>query len=148
MAIHQEDMVSWEPEGHYHYSTMFCWEPEGGYRCTKSMAIAPFWFSTVHLLNSVNALPVLGRWTICGLSTSFPERMKFPDFTQISSNLQKYPHLSLKNTHFVGFPWFPGNFVFSIEDTCTCKLSLFSFFFFFTVFTDIFWTIYYLEIFE
>ena len=25
---------------------MFRWEPEGRYRCNKSMAIAPFWFST------------------------------------------------------------------------------------------------------
>ena len=25
---------------------MFCWEPEGRYCGTKSMAIAPFWFST------------------------------------------------------------------------------------------------------
>ena len=25
------------------------WEPEGRYCCTKSMAIAPFWFSTEHL---------------------------------------------------------------------------------------------------
>ena len=31
------------------YSKMFCWELEGRYRCTKSMAIAPFWFSTKHL---------------------------------------------------------------------------------------------------
>ena len=29
---------------------MFRGEPEGCYRCTKSMAIAPFWFSTEHLL--------------------------------------------------------------------------------------------------
>ena len=28
---------------------MFHWEPKGGYCCTKSMAIAPFWFSTEHL---------------------------------------------------------------------------------------------------
>ena len=27
---------------------MFRWEPEGRYRCTKSMVIAPFWFSTEH----------------------------------------------------------------------------------------------------
>ena len=27
---------------------MFCWELEGHYRCTMSMAIAPFWFSTKH----------------------------------------------------------------------------------------------------
>ena len=27
---------------------MFCWEPEGRYRCTKSMVIEPFWFSTEH----------------------------------------------------------------------------------------------------
>ena len=30
------------------YSMMFRWEPEGRYRWTKSMAIAPFWFSTEH----------------------------------------------------------------------------------------------------
>ena len=29
-------------------STMFRWEPEGGYRCTKSMALTPFWFSEGH----------------------------------------------------------------------------------------------------
>ena len=29
-------------------STMFRWEPEGGYHCTKSMAIAPLWFSMEH----------------------------------------------------------------------------------------------------
>ena len=28
---------------------LFRREPEGRYRCTKSMAIAPFWFSTEHL---------------------------------------------------------------------------------------------------
>ena len=41
--------VSWGPEGHYQYSKMLCWEPEGCYRCTKSMVIAPFWFSKEHL---------------------------------------------------------------------------------------------------
>ena len=40
---------SWEPEGRYCISEMFRWEPEGCYRCTKSMAIAPFWFSIEHL---------------------------------------------------------------------------------------------------
>ena len=30
------------------YSKMFHWEPEGRYHCTKSTAIAPFWFSTEH----------------------------------------------------------------------------------------------------
>ena len=39
-----DDIVSWEQDGRYHYSTMFCWELEGHYRWTKSMAIAPFWF--------------------------------------------------------------------------------------------------------
>ena len=34
------------PEGRYCSSKMFRWEPEGHYCCTKSMAIAPFWFST------------------------------------------------------------------------------------------------------
>ena len=32
---------------------MFRWEPEGRYRCTKSMAIAPFWFSTEHLWSAI-----------------------------------------------------------------------------------------------
>ena len=42
-------IVSWEPEGRYHYSTiLFRWEPEGRYCCTKSMVIVPFWFSTEH----------------------------------------------------------------------------------------------------
>ena len=27
---------------------MFYWEPDGRYCCTKSMALAPFWFSTEH----------------------------------------------------------------------------------------------------
>ena len=74
-AFTQFDVVSWEPEGHYHYSNihkalsvislkfdvswepegryqcskMFHWEPEGRYHCTKSMAITPFWFSTESL---------------------------------------------------------------------------------------------------
>ena len=38
-------IVSWEPEGRYCNSKMFRWDPEGRYCCTKSMAIAPFWFS-------------------------------------------------------------------------------------------------------
>ena len=42
-------IVSWEPEGHYHYSKMFCWEPEGHYRHRHCTVIAPFWFSTEHL---------------------------------------------------------------------------------------------------
>ena len=37
-----------EPEGHYPYSMMSRWEPEGCYHCTKSMVMAPFWFSTEH----------------------------------------------------------------------------------------------------
>ena len=41
-------VVTWEPEGHYDYSTMFHWELEGCYCYTKSMAIAPFWFSMEH----------------------------------------------------------------------------------------------------
>ena len=40
-------IISWEPEGHYQNAMMFrCWKPEGHYRCTKSLAIAPYWFST------------------------------------------------------------------------------------------------------
>ena len=50
--------ASWDPEGRYHYSKMFHWEPEGHYHCTKSMAIAPFWFSTEHRC-SFNALLIL-----------------------------------------------------------------------------------------
>ena len=40
------NIVSWEPEGSYHYSTMFHWEPEGQYHHRLCTAIAPFWFST------------------------------------------------------------------------------------------------------
>ena len=40
--IVQSPIVSWEPEGHCHYSKMFCWEPEWHYCCTMSMVIAPF----------------------------------------------------------------------------------------------------------
>ena len=36
-----EYIVSWAPEGCYHYSTMFHWKPEGRCCCTKSVAIAP-----------------------------------------------------------------------------------------------------------
>ena len=43
--VYKIHIVSWEPEGHYHYSMMFHWEPEGRYCCTKCMAIAPFWFT-------------------------------------------------------------------------------------------------------
>ena len=32
---------------------MFRWEPEGRYRCTKSMTIPPFWFSTEHRWTSL-----------------------------------------------------------------------------------------------
>ena len=45
---HHHEVVSWEPEGRCQYSKMFSWELEGRYRCTKSLAIAPFWFSTEH----------------------------------------------------------------------------------------------------
>ena len=59
--------VSWEPEGHYQYSTMFHWEPEGCYCCTKSTGIGfstehswtaftPFWFSVKEFLKSSNTL--------------------------------------------------------------------------------------------
>ena len=47
--IYDISMTYWEPEGRYQYSKMFRWEPEGRYNCcTKSKAIAPFWFSTEH----------------------------------------------------------------------------------------------------
>ena len=46
-------IVRWEPEGRYSSSEMFRWEPEGRYCCTKSMAIAPFWFSTEHLWSAI-----------------------------------------------------------------------------------------------
>ena len=42
------NIVNWEPEEHYHYSTMFYREPEGCYHCTMSTVIAPFCFSTEH----------------------------------------------------------------------------------------------------
>ena len=47
------DIVSWEPEGRYCRPKMFRWEPEGRYRCTKSMAISQFWFSTEHLWSAI-----------------------------------------------------------------------------------------------
>ena len=37
-------------------SKMFRGEPEGPYRCTKSTAIAPFWFSTEHHWTSLTPL--------------------------------------------------------------------------------------------
>ena len=37
----------------------FRWEPEGRYCCTKSMAIAPFWFSTEHCWSAITALLAL-----------------------------------------------------------------------------------------
>ena len=48
-----EKSVCWEPEGRYQYSKMFRWEPEGRYRCINSMKVAPFCFSTEHLLISI-----------------------------------------------------------------------------------------------
>ena len=45
--------VSWEPEGHYCSSNLSRWEPERRYRCTKSIAIAPFWFSMEHLWTAI-----------------------------------------------------------------------------------------------
>ena len=42
-------IVSWEPEGHYHYSKMFSWEPEGCCHHKLCTAIAPFRFSMEHL---------------------------------------------------------------------------------------------------
>ena len=54
-----EYVVSWESEGHFYSSMMLHWEPEVHYRCTKSMAIVPFWFSLAKLLNSSNTLLVL-----------------------------------------------------------------------------------------
>ena len=35
---------------------MFHWEPEGCYRCTKSMALAPFWFLMEHLWTAIMPL--------------------------------------------------------------------------------------------
>ena len=64
-------VVSWEPEGRYWYSKMFRWEPEGRYHCTKSMAIAPFWFSMERLCFSDSALLAL-NWLMYAFDmTSF-----------------------------------------------------------------------------
>ena len=52
---HWNRIVSCELEGCYHYTTLFRWEPEGRYRCTKSMAMAPFWFSTEHRWTALTA---------------------------------------------------------------------------------------------
>ena len=43
-ALWFSHIVSWEPEGHYHYSKMFCWEPKGRYRHRLCTVIVPFWF--------------------------------------------------------------------------------------------------------
>ena len=43
------NIVSWDREGHYHYSKMILWEPEGCYwhrHCTMKV---PFWFPMEHL---------------------------------------------------------------------------------------------------
>ena len=48
----QQHMYNWHAmyiQAIHHYSTMFRWEPEWHNHCTKSIAIAPFWFSTEHL---------------------------------------------------------------------------------------------------
>ena len=58
-------IVSWEPEGRYHYWKMFRWEPEWRYHDRLCAAIAAFWFSTEHSLNIDSALLAL-TWTICG----------------------------------------------------------------------------------
>ena len=42
------DIISWEPEGRYHYSKMFHWEP-GRYHHRLCTVIGSFWFSTEHL---------------------------------------------------------------------------------------------------
>ena len=41
-------IVSWEPEGHYHYSMIFRWEPEVCYSHRLCTVIVPFWFLTEH----------------------------------------------------------------------------------------------------
>ena len=51
------NIVSWKPEGHYHYSKMFNWEPEGHYPHRLCTVIAPFWFSTKTCLNVDIAYP-------------------------------------------------------------------------------------------
>ena len=59
-SIKKSVIASWEPEGHYHYSMMFHWEPTGHYpKCTKSMAIAPFWFRADDMQEIVKAIPLL-----------------------------------------------------------------------------------------
>ena len=68
--FHKEEYVGWEPEGRYCSSKMFRWEPEGRYRCTKSMAIVPFWFSMEHRWSAVMPLLAL-NWRI-----SLPERQQ------------------------------------------------------------------------
>ena len=70
--------VSSEPEGPYCSSKMFRWEPEGRYRWTKSMAIAPFWFSTEH------------RWTaITPFWLSTDDTVKFYGTDEIASTLNR-----------------------------------------------------------
>ena len=72
-------IFSWEPRGRHHQlSVMFPWEQKGSYRCTKSMAIAPFWFSMEH------------QWTALT-----PFWFSADDIT--NNNLLKYSNVILKS---------------------------------------------------
>ena len=79
------DVVSWEPEGRYHYSKMFRWEPEGPYRCTKSIAITPFWFSMEHRWIVIGALLALNWWQVhfCTVNSAQVESIKSSDLEKI-----------------------------------------------------------------
>ena len=49
-------IVSWEPEGRYHYSMMFYWEPEGHYPCYKIFSNSALLVLNGTSLMSVNDL--------------------------------------------------------------------------------------------
>ena len=57
----KDNMISWEPEGRYHYSTMLHWEQEGRYRCTKIYGDRALLVLNGTSSNSVNALLALSQ---------------------------------------------------------------------------------------
>ena len=54
-----EDIISWEPEGHWCCSTMFCWEPEGCYHHGHLYISSALLVFKRKSFNSDNALPAL-----------------------------------------------------------------------------------------
>ena len=100
----------WEPEGRYQYSMMFCWEPEGRSGCTKSMVIAPFWFS-MELCWTV----LMPFWFSANdiIYTGWPKKTEHSIFLGLCSDQQlsyyplldraSFPHYN--NTKIIKFGW-------------------------------------------